>query len=298
MAEMKKAELVLIPAASVAHLVPCVEFANLLITQNNNLSITILIMHLPFGTSILSFKNSLAESLDPRIKFIDLKPEVTTDPSSQKSPPTIHMFSQFLNSRKPLVKEILAELSKSENCKLAGVVFDVLYTSMFDVAIEFEVPYYVFSPFGASMIALMSHLQSLRDDHNVDVNDLKVSEIDVPAYINPVPTRVLPSMLLYKEGGRNVFLDVAKRYRAAKGIIINSFNELETQAIEALSKDANLPPVYAVGPLLNHKGGKWNDNQKQQQQQEGVQSIKKCQLCQGLNCPMLSVFRVIHPMNA
>ncbi|CAI9089778.1 OLC1v1024412C1 [Oldenlandia corymbosa var. corymbosa] len=160
---------------------------------------------------------------------------------------------------------------KSETSKLAGKVVDLFCASMFDVAKEFGVPHYLFLTCGASALGLMSHLQSLRDDHNLDVTDIKVSddstEIDVPAYFNPVPTKVLPSVLLDK-GVSKVLLDQAKRFREAKGIIVNSFKELETQAIEALSKDSNIPPVYAIGPLLNLKGEKCSSNDSQKKRQE------------------------------
>ncbi|CAI9103308.1 OLC1v1001767C1 [Oldenlandia corymbosa var. corymbosa] len=99
MAESKKAELVLIPSAEVSHLVPFVELANLLITQTNDLSITILIMALPSDTKILSYKKSLEESSDPRIKFVDLKPELT-DPSKTPAAGVQFLF-QFVDSHKP-----------------------------------------------------------------------------------------------------------------------------------------------------------------------------------------------------
>ncbi|KAI3719510.1 hypothetical protein L6452_20410 [Arctium lappa] len=43
----------------------------------------------------------------------------------------------------------------------------------------------------------------------------------------------------------------AKRYMMAKGIVVNSFKELEGGAIEALQQDQpGKPPVYPVGPLI------------------------------------------------
>ncbi|CAI9103307.1 OLC1v1001766C1 [Oldenlandia corymbosa var. corymbosa] len=279
MAESKNAELVLIPAAGVSHLVPFVELANLLITQTNDLSITILIMAPPSDTKILSYKKSLEESSDPRIKFVDLKPELTDDPS--KTPPAgIHFFFQFVDNHKPHVRKILSEKNDSSTSKLAGVVADMFCTTFFDVAAKLGVPHYVFFTCGASMFGLMLHLQSLRDDHNVDVTEFKISDkstkIRVPTYINPVPVRVIPSVFLEK-GCSDLFLDQAKRYRKANGIIINTFKEMEIQAIEALSNDSKIPPVYAIGPLLNLKGGKWNDNnqKKKQKEEEDEQSIIK-----------------------
>jgi len=49
-----------------------------------------------------------------------------------------------------------------------------------------------------------------------------------------------------------MFLDLAKRFRETKGMIINTFQELESHGVEYLfSSKANIPPVFPVGPILN-----------------------------------------------
>ncbi|MBA0612642.1 hypothetical protein Godav_013223, partial [Gossypium davidsonii] len=45
---------------------------------------------------------------------------------------------------------------------------------------------------------------------------------------------------------------LARGLRKAKGIMINTFWELESHAISSLS-EASAPPVYPVGPILNLK---------------------------------------------
>ncbi|KAG8387079.1 hypothetical protein BUALT_Bualt03G0216000 [Buddleja alternifolia] len=49
-------------------------------------------------------------------------------------------------------------------------------------------------------------------------------------------------------------MDIPRRFREAKGIIINTFVEFESHAIASLSDDKRIPPVYPVGPVLHAWG--------------------------------------------
>ncbi|KAE8703900.1 UDP-glucose flavonoid 3-O-glucosyltransferase 6 [Hibiscus syriacus] len=45
---------------------------------------------------------------------------------------------------------------------------------------------------------------------------------------------------------------MAKRVRQVKGIMVNTFSEFESHAVNSLSNDKlQIPPVYPVGPILN-----------------------------------------------
>ncbi|KAH0650680.1 hypothetical protein KY290_031538 [Solanum tuberosum] len=100
--------------------------------------------------------------------------------------------------------------------------------------------------------------QSLRDDFNTDVtdyNDDPESELYVPSYLNSFPAKCLPLIFLDKEGGSTMFLDISKRYRETRGILVNTFQELEAHAMISLSLDEKIPIVYPIGPLLNLNSG-------------------------------------------
>lgn len=75
--------------------------------------------------------------------------------------------------------------------------------------------------------------------------------LSIATYLNPFPAKCLPSVALDTEGRSTMFLDLAKRFRETKGIMINTFLELESHALNLLSRDKNLPPIYPVGPILN-----------------------------------------------
>ncbi|KAJ0594811.1 putative UDP-glucuronosyl/UDP-glucosyltransferase, UDP-glycosyltransferase family [Helianthus annuus] len=127
-----------------------------------------------------------------------------------------------------------------------------------DVANEFDVATYTFN-----------------DEQNQDVVELGHSdtEITVPTFVKPMPTKVFPTVFQTRETV-DIVLSAVRRMRDVKAIIVNSFLEVETHAIESLSADNTIPPVYPVGPILNLEGGtggggkpldddviKWLDNQ-------------------------------------
>ncbi|CAI0542145.1 unnamed protein product [Linum tenue] len=126
-------------------------------------------------------------------------------------------------------------------------------TTFIDVADEFGLPSYIFYTSGAGCLNLTLHLQNLRDNHNTPVTDFNNPEANwnIEGFKNSIPGKILPRPVLNPflcDG----FLDFVKRYRDAKGILINTFPDLETTTIEHLSK-GETPPVYPVGPILELK---------------------------------------------
>lgn len=258
---MKKAELVFIPSPGIGHLVSTVEIAKLLVDRDDRLYVTILIMKLSFDSKVAAYIESLnSSSYTERIQFIDLPLEDIA--STQETNPMVFL-ALLIERQKPHVKGAVSKLkqsrwSGSNSPRLAGFVVDMFCTSLLDVVNEFGVPSYVFFSSNACFLSLMLHLQSLRDEHNMDTTEFKDSdaELVVPSFVNPVPARVLPNVVLNKEGAKSI-LDCARRWRETKGIIVNTFMEIESYAIHSFTDAKNTPPVYPVGPLLNLKG---NDN--------------------------------------
>ncbi|XP_011001028.1 PREDICTED: anthocyanidin 3-O-glucosyltransferase 2-like [Populus euphratica] len=246
---MKKAELVFIPTPVISHLASTVEVAKLLVDRDERFSITFLIMKLRFDPKIDRFINSVSTACN-RIRFIDL-PKDEPDPNQ----PRKFLFS-LIEAQIPHVKEEVFKLvSQSESSPdsppLAGFVLDMFCTSMIDVANEFGVPSYIFLTSGAAFLGLQFYFQALHDEQRVDPIEFKDSEAEwvMPCLANPLPAKVLPSFLLCKEGLAR-FLVQARRLRESKGIIVNTFEELESHAINSFS-NGNTPPVYPVGPILN-----------------------------------------------
>ncbi|KAJ8561035.1 hypothetical protein K7X08_027225 [Anisodus acutangulus] len=239
MKETKNIELIFIPSPGIGHLVSTLEMAKLLITREKHMSITVLIIQLPHDNKLSSYIQSVA-NFSLRLKFIQL---LQDDSVLQLLKSNI--FTLFIAGHKPAVRDAVAEIFKSQSITtLAGIVIDLFCTYMIDVANEFELPTYVFYTCGAAPLGLQDI---------TNYKDHPEAELSVSTYFNPFPAKCLPSVVLDKEGGSTMFLDLTRRFQETKGIMINTFVELEPHAINSLSQDKNIPPVYPVGPVLNLK---------------------------------------------
>ncbi|KAL3509553.1 hypothetical protein ACH5RR_028954 [Cinchona calisaya] len=250
---MEKIELVMIIAPLMGHLPSSLELAKLMLQRNSQLSITFLIMKAPFDPKGTAKIQSLIAACNiDRLQFHHLPtPE---DFSQWKCQHRGGFITQLIDSQKPHVRETLSKLKG-----LSGIIVDMINTTMIDVADDVGVPsYLLFNP-GAAFLGLLFHFQNLEDKHGLHIYDLvnKETELVVPSFDNPVPTSVLPVLTTRKEVWLDRFLKCTRDYRRVKGILVNSFANLETYAIDSFSinsssyGESGLPPIYPVGPILN-----------------------------------------------
>ncbi|XP_071736610.1 anthocyanidin 3-O-glucosyltransferase 2-like [Rutidosis leptorrhynchoides] len=255
------AELVVIPAPGLGHIKSTVEFAKVLLNRDQHLSLTIMVIKPPSGDSgsaFTSYIQSLANNnstLD-RISFIELPQQKTLPMFDSKSP--MVSFTEFINSHCIYIKNVVADMigQPGSSRKVVGFVIDMLCQTMIDVANEFNVPTYLFFTSNANFLSFCLHIQTLCDDQNQDIIELSNlnTKITVPGFVKPVPTNVFPSMIQNKEG-LDFHLWTCRRFREVKAILVNTFVELEMSAIQSITDDISIPPVYAVGPILNLEDG-------------------------------------------
>ncbi|WOG89539.1 hypothetical protein DCAR_0208777 [Daucus carota subsp. sativus] len=108
-------------------------------------------------------------------------------------------------------------------------------TSMIDVANEVGVNSYVYFASPASFLGFMLHLPVLTKlSAELDDSD---AELRIPGFVKPVPVSVLPTFFLTrnKDDGCSWFEYNATKYKEAKGIIVNTFKELENHALDSVS---------------------------------------------------------------
>ncbi|CAH8389596.1 unnamed protein product [Eruca vesicaria subsp. sativa] len=255
-----KLELVFIPSPGDGHIRPLVEVAKLLVDRDDRISVTILIipqMHGFSSGSSNSYIASLSTASEDRLHYNVLS--VADEPNSDGPKPN---FLSYINSFKPQVKATVEKLitdpaqPDSPPSRLAGFVVDMFCTEMIDVANEFNVPSYLFYTSNATFLGLQFHVQHLYDDEKYDVTDLKdsdITELEVPCFTRPLPVKCFPSVMLNKDWLPVIFGQV-RRFRETKGILVNTFAELEPHAMKFFSgEDNTLPTVYPVGPVLNLK---------------------------------------------
>ncbi|OAY44943.1 anthocyanidin 3-O-glucosyltransferase 1-like [Manihot esculenta] len=243
---MEKAMLVFVPAPGMGHLVSAVEVAKLLLTRHHGLSITVLILnHSSVDSKVydcVESQRASSSAISHRLQFVDLPRDETE----------LVDFSSFVERQKPHAKKAVLKMIQSESSvnsnQLVGFIVDIFCTSMIDVANEFGVSAYVFFPSGAASLGFTLYVQKLHDEENFDPAEFKDSDADlqVPSLVNPFPSRVTPTSVLSREWFPPL-LDNIRRFGEAKGIVVNTFLELESYAIESIK----MPPVYPVGPILD-----------------------------------------------
>lgn len=245
---MKKAEVVFIPLPVTSHIVSTLEFVKLLINRDNRLRITVLVMKLPHASETDYIKSL---PITDSINVINL-PECSLPPNT---PPSSAIVAH-LEAQKPNVKQAVSNLAieRGENGVLAAFVVDMFCTSMIDIAKEFSVPTLVFFTSGVASLGLNLHLHTLRERDNVDVTRLQqLTELDIPSFENSVPLYSFPDIVVNKEW-ESMFMNYVRGLKNADGIIVNSFEELESYAVHSFLSHpdlAALQTIYPVGPILN-----------------------------------------------
>ncbi|KAE8730525.1 hypothetical protein F3Y22_tig00002919pilonHSYRG00123 [Hibiscus syriacus] len=252
----KKAELVFIPMPGMGHLVPIVQLAKLLVHLNSSLSITILTIKTPYDPKFCAYIDSLSadrtSTTTSRIKFINL-PQPDPDVDEFK------FLSSLAQTQGSLVKEAVTNIVELSNSvpgspRLAGFVLDMFLTPFVGLAKEFGVPSYALFSSGAGALGFAFYIQALHDEQNDEFLKFKDSETEftIPSYINPVSTNFFPSMMSRPELVNFFILNMARGLREVKGILINTFSELESHAVDSLSNGKHqIPPIYPVGPILD-----------------------------------------------
>ncbi|CAI0542175.1 unnamed protein product [Linum tenue] len=113
-------------------------------------------------------------------------------------------------------------------------------TSMLDVAEQLGAPSYLFFPSGAAFLGFTFHIQTLHDEEGFDAAAAESTEAELvfPGLVRPLPGKVLPSGLLHEEWAAASYR-MARDFRKSKGILVNTVKELESYAVDSLSRTEN-----------------------------------------------------------
>ncbi|XP_057836378.2 UDP-glycosyltransferase 72B1 [Cryptomeria japonica] len=233
---MAKTHIAIFPLSwGMGHFLPLAAFAERL-CNFGGFSITFIISKWKWGSQQPILVQRLASSgLDIRFREI---PEITVDENEQ------HLI--FFQKAKPHIQELLQSLHSSS--PISSFVTDFFCTDLLDFSASLNIPSYLFSPSSASFVCFMLHLPKLVSEIEVSFKDLQ-SDVEIPGLPlisardlpNPVQDRSVPAF--------NWFVHQASRFKEASGILIDTFAELEEEAIKALSAEGN-PCIYTIGPLM------------------------------------------------
>ena len=237
---MKKVELVFVPTPGAGHFVSAVEFAKRLIHTDERFSVTILYMLSSPSPNAELYNKSLFAS-ETHLHFIDLPP--VDPPPSYLLHKSVDLYAVlFFESFTPHIREAIAHLmSNPDSPPRAGLVLDFFCLPLVGMANELGLPSYLFLTTGAGLLGLMLYLPTrhAQISTELDVSDL---DLELPSFANPVPVRVLPEGVTNKHGGYATYIELAQRLREVKGIIVNTFAELEPYAVESFA-DGQTPAL-------------------------------------------------------
>ncbi|KAI4312527.1 hypothetical protein MLD38_037333 [Melastoma candidum] len=246
---MAQTLLVLIPCPGTGRLFSAVGLANLLVGRDRSLSITVLVMKLPSDnpkdeSPSAALDASAVHGLHPRVCLVYLP-----DYGTLRYMAANNFYIRLVESYGPHVYQAVAKLASDCNSsslqrRLGGFVLDMFCASMIDVADSFRVPSYIYFTSSSAMLSVMLYLQKLRDDYSKDVAGYRNSgkELDFPGFACPLPAEQLPALMLRPEAV-GLFLDNCRRFRETRGIIVNTFLELEPHPLKFLQSEPGLRRV-------------------------------------------------------
>ncbi|KAJ6756686.1 GLYCOSYLTRANSFERASE [Salix purpurea] len=214
---MKKAEVVFIPLPAMGHIIAAVELAKLIVERDDRVSASVLMMNPPLDSTTTKYTESLTASTLPNRIRVVHLPSLEHTAVSNMA-----WMASLAEAQKPHVKEFVLKMKAQSEL----------------------------SPHDSPQLAGF-----VVDTFVLGMNDL-AGEFGVPCLANRLPAKLLPSLVLKRESLAS-FLGAARRLKHARGILINTFKELESHAINSLSK-GEIPPVYPVGPIVRCKGNSYD----------------------------------------
>uniref|UniRef100_A0ACD5TER4 Uncharacterized protein n=1 Tax=Avena sativa TaxID=4498 RepID=A0ACD5TER4_AVESA len=263
---------VLNPGLGVGHLVPMVELAKLFLRRG--FAVTVVVNGPPAGKETdTSAAVARAAEANPSVHFhvLPTPPDVDADggtaPDAADGAPNNPFallrrmnapFRDYLRSVLPTVRALVLDMF----CFCVDAV---------DVAAELGLPVYVFYTSSASSLAVNLYLPHMQ----AQIGDTSFGEVgDAPLSFpgnRPFRPTELPRLSLDRHNEvYRTFLHAFQRIpEASRGILVNTFESLETRALQALRDGACVPgratpPVYCVGPMVS-SGGSEVDVEKRQQ---------------------------------
>ncbi|MED6119200.1 hypothetical protein PIB30_009599 [Stylosanthes scabra] len=236
----------MMPSPGMGHLIPMLELAKTLI-RHTNLTLTLII---PSSSSAppSAAQTTLLRSLPPSISHTFL-PLVSL---SDLPPTTKHetIFVLTILRSLPSLRHTLLSLSSTHH-RLAAFIFDPFGSDAIDVASELHIPSYLYFTASAMSLSLALHLPYLDQTVQGEFRNLP-EPIQLPGCVPVYGKDLLDPLQDRNNEAYKYMLHLANRYRATKGIIINSFLELEQETLKELQKDEpSIIRVYSVGPLVN-----------------------------------------------
>ncbi|GLJ41927.1 hypothetical protein SUGI_0868150 [Cryptomeria japonica] len=265
--EKRRPHVAIFPCVGVGHFVPTAQFAKRL-CANHGFSATVITSKWMQPAKQVTYAHHLASSgID--IRFTEL-PDVDFHDEEDQQMKLETRMSKYMEKAAPHVGEILHSLLNSSS-PISAFITDFFCTATFDVAAKLGIPTYVFFTSGARLLSLFLRFPRFALEHAVSFKDEEEYPIDVPG-VPLFSARDLPTPAMDRSNeGFHWFVHHCSRLPEAAGILINTFEDLEKEALEALEggkvlSSSAMPSIYSIGPVISerhetHECLEWLDQQ-------------------------------------
>nr|CAK26792.1 putative glucosyl transferase [Sporobolus stapfianus] len=248
---------VLYPIRGAGHLTPMIQLARLFL-QHGGFNVTVAIGSSP-EDSDFSALVARAAAANPSVTFHILpQPSSTpdgsnTDVTPKHKHPVVHLFDTLGAMNAPL-RDFLRSLPAVD-----ALVVDMFCYDALDVAAELELPAYFLYASGAGDLAVFLNLPSARAGMTTSFAELGDTLLTLPG-APPFKASDLPADAINDNEVARCTRRMFERMPESHGILVNSFEALETRAVRALRDglcvpDRATPPIYCIGPLVSGGGG-------------------------------------------
>ncbi|KAJ0753146.1 putative UDP-glucuronosyl/UDP-glucosyltransferase, UDP-glycosyltransferase family [Helianthus annuus] len=221
--------IVLYPSPGMGHLISMVELGKFITKHHPSFSIVVLTLIPSFNTGTTAAYVRHISATFPAITFHHL-PDIPLDPLQFHSMEAI--IFELIRRSNPNFDPALQSISSSSN--ISAFVIDFFCTTVMPVADNLNLPVYYFFTSGACCLAQFLYLPTI---HKTTTKSFK----DMNTLIHSPGLPPIPSSDMH--------------FPKSAGIIINTFDSLESKAIKALNDgvcvpDQPTPPIYCVGPSV------------------------------------------------
>ncbi|KAL6640976.1 hypothetical protein ACP70R_019157 [Stipagrostis hirtigluma subsp. patula] len=253
---LKQQTVVLYPSFGVGHLIPMTELAKALIARGYD--VTIVLIERPFWTSdsgAATVRRVVASN--PEITFHVL-PQISAPDFAGSGKPPFLLTLQLLRRYNGELESFLRSFPRQ---RLHSLVTGMFSAHAVDVAAELGVPVFTFFASPAAFLSVVTQLPALLAGRRTGLKELGDAPLEFLG-VPPFPASHLVRELLEhpEEELCKAMVDVWKRNTDTDGILVNTFESLESRAVQAL-RDPRcvpgraLPPIYCVGPLVGDGHG-------------------------------------------
>lgn len=238
---------ILYPSLGVGHLNPMVELAKLFLRCG--LAVVIAVVDSPDRDSVSVDAMARLAAANQDIAFRLLP--VPSCGREEDYPHAVMRILDVMRVANPALREFLMGALPD----VEALVLDMFCTDALDVAAELGIPSYFFFASALGYLAIILRLPDYYPAAPSSFKDVPETVLHLPG-VPPIRALDMPATLQDRDSDiTKARLAQCTRMLEARGILVNSFDWLESRALEALrcglcTPERSIPPVHCIGPLV------------------------------------------------